>query len=293
MPERAYNKYLDEKKLVKREKECSMKIYGMMLVKDEADILRECIQDALRWVDGLFIIDNGSTDGSWEIIQSMKSDQVVPWKQIFTPYRRTMRAEIFAEFRHISRNGDWWFFADADEFYVDNPKEFLANVPKSYHVVFKKSIDYRLTEEDVKEYTFTGDFSKDKENIRYIEPICWAETRFFRYREKMEWDLNNEKPLHIGVRYPKLIIVRHYRYRSPQQIQHRLDIRNKIPRDKEGRPFRHVNEARWEEALRKRSELVEDRGYDQYLSLPIYRNMQQKTLNRIKNKLLYDLGLYK
>ncbi len=268
-----------------------MKLYGMMLVKDEADILRECIEDALRWVDGLFIIDNGSTDGSWEIMQSMKSDQVVPWKQIFTPFRRSMRAEIFAEFRQVSKNGDWWFIADADEFYVDNPKEFLANVPENYHVVFKKSIDYHLTEEDVKEYMFTGDFSKDKEHIRYLEPICWTEIRFFRYREKMEWDIKDEKPKHMGLWYPEPIIVQHYQYRSPQQIQHRLDIRNKIPRDKEGRPFRHIKETRWEEALRSRSELVEDKGYEQYLSLPLRRPIQEKASTVLLKRFLHGTGL--
>ncbi len=166
-----------------------MKILGMMLVKDEADILEEFLSEASKWADHIFVIDNGSEDGSWEIIQSMKSDKIVPWKQDFSPYRRTMRAEIFQEFRNLAEDGDWWFFADVDEFYVENPREFLVKVPEKYQVVFKKSIDYFLTKEDIEEYMFTGDFKKDKEYIRYINPACWTETRFFSVHKKMKLEM--------------------------------------------------------------------------------------------------------
>lgn len=272
-----------------------MRIYGAMLVKDEADILKVCIEDALRWVDGLFILDNGSTDGSWDILQSLKSDVVVPWKQDFSPYRRSMRADIFNEFRSISKDGDWWFVADADEFFVDNPKDFLAKVPKSYHVVFKKSVDYFLTEEDVAEYGFTGDFSRDKDHIRYIEPNCWAEIRFFRYRRRLNWDPvrkpQEQKPDHIGLWYPEPIIARHYQYRSPAQMQARLDVRNKIPRDKAGRPFRHVTQKKWTELLRKRADLVEDRGYAQYAALPLRRDIMERPMTRLAKRLLHGTGI--
>jgi hypothetical protein len=272
-----------------------MKIYGAMLVKDEADILRECIQDALRWVDGLFILDNGSTDGSWEILQSMKSDVVVPWKQDFAPYRRSMRADIFNEFRSVSRDGDWWFVADADEFFVDDPKEFLAKVPKEYHVVFKKSLDYFITEEDVAEYEFSGDFSRDREHLRYMDPTCWAEIRFFKYRDRLRWDPvskpQEQKPAHVGLWYPEPIIVKHYQYRSPAQMQARLDVRNKIPRDKEGRPFRHITQTKWTELLRKRADLVEDRGYEQYKALPLRRDIQEKPLDRLVKRVLHGTGI--
>ncbi len=268
-----------------------MKIFGMMLVKNEADIIAQCITDALVWVDKIFVIDNGSTDGSWEILQSMKSSSVVPWKQDFTPYRRTMRAEIFNNFRHLAGDGDWWYFADADEFYVDNPKEFLSGVPARYHVVFKKSIDYFITKEDIKEYQFTGSFDKDRENIRYIEPECWAEVRFFRYRKRLRWPVTEEKPLHMGRWYPVPITVRHYQYRSPSQMQARIDIRNSIPKDKEGRPFKHVSEKNWRELLRSRSELIEDPGISGYNKLPLRRDIREKPLNRIVKAVLHGTGM--
>ncbi len=48
-------------------------IIGMMWNKNEGDILEEIIQEALPFVDSMIIADDGSTDNSWDIIQSMKS----------------------------------------------------------------------------------------------------------------------------------------------------------------------------------------------------------------------------
>ena len=116
-----------------------MKIFAIMLVKNEADIVECVIKDAEKWADRIFIMDNGSTDGTWEIVQSLKNDIVVPWKQDFRPYSNGLRADVFNEFRQEASDGDWWCFKlDADEFYYDNPKEFLAKIPKKYSLVAKK-----------------------------------------------------------------------------------------------------------------------------------------------------------
>ena len=107
-----------------------------MLVKNEADIVANVIKDAEKWADRIFIMDNGSTDGTWEIVQSLKNDIVVPWKQDFRPYSNGLRADVFNEFRHEASDGDWWCFKlDADEFYYDNPKEFLAKMNIQYQAI--------------------------------------------------------------------------------------------------------------------------------------------------------------
>lgn len=55
-----------------------MKIFAIMLVKNEADIVKSVILDAKKWADRIFILDNGSTDGTWEIIQSLGSYKSKP-----------------------------------------------------------------------------------------------------------------------------------------------------------------------------------------------------------------------
>ena len=60
-----------------------MKIFGIMLVKNEVDIVGHTLKEAQKWCDKIFILDNGSTDGTWELVNSMKNDVVIPWKQYF------------------------------------------------------------------------------------------------------------------------------------------------------------------------------------------------------------------
>lgn len=47
---------------------------GMMFCKNEADIIEQTVRDAASKVDQLFISDDGSSDNSWKIIQSLKNE---------------------------------------------------------------------------------------------------------------------------------------------------------------------------------------------------------------------------
>lgn len=102
-----------------------------MLVQNEADIVGSVLKDAEKWADKIFILDNGSTDGTWEIIQSMSNNCITPWKQYFGAYHNGLRAEVYNNYKHLSEPGDWWCFKlDAYEFYYDNPRVLLSTLPK-------------------------------------------------------------------------------------------------------------------------------------------------------------------
>lgn len=273
-----------------------MKIFAIMLVKNEVDIVGHVLKSAEKWADKIFILDNGSTDGTWELIQSMKNDCITPWKQYFGDYHNGLRADVFNEFKHLSEPGDWWCFKlDADEFYADDPREFLAKIPKSEHLVSKQSIDFFLTEEDLKEYTFTEDFSKDVEFLKYYKTPCWCEPRFFRYRKKFTWknEYNSHYPKHAGVLSKQFILVKHYAYRNPAQLQRRLDSRNNSKVKKEGISWRW-DYTNWKQFLRKRDDLIkDDKNLETYRRQP--RDLGKFEQNIIKNtikRILIALGVY-
>ena len=277
-----------------------MKIFAIMLVKNEADIVRSVILDAKKWADRIFIMDNGSTDGTWEIIQSLTDDIVVPWKQDFRPYSNGLRADVFNEFRHEAKDGDWWCFKlDADEFYYDNPKDFLAKIPKKYSLVAKQSLDYVLTTEDAEEYSFTGDFEKDKEHIKYLRNTCWSEPRFFRYRKSLEWkfDATSHYPKYAGLLAPELILVKHYQFRSPKQMQVRLDLRNSLANKKDGICFRHVKEKNFKQLLADKKDCLLDNNELKthgggYKEIPVRNSLQQSLLKRIILRIGIALKLF-
>ena len=273
-----------------------MKIFAIMLVKNEADIVASVLKDAEKWADKIFILDNGSTDGTWEIIQSLKNDVVMPLRQDFRPFSRGMRAEIFNEYKHLASDGDWWCLAlDADEFYAENPRDFLTTISKNCHLVAKKSLDYFISTEDIEEFNFTGNFENNRKHIKYLRKNCWCEPRFFRFRKGLIWDTNIESqyPIHAGIIADRKILVKHYQFRSPQQMQKRLDVRNASEAKKQDLAFRHVKETNWQELLKPRSELVFDDGsMDTYNSLPVRNNLHQGLIKKMVIRILIKLGVY-
>lgn len=231
-----------------------MKIFAISLVKNEADIIAYNLNQASKWADKIFVLDNGSTDGTWEIVQSLQNDTIIAWKQVFEVYDESMRALVFNHFRHLSQNGDWWCIKlDADEFYFDDPKIFLHKVPPKYHVVFHDSIEFQLTYEDLKEYTFGDFFELDVDKLQYYLPETWSEIAFFRFRERLDWPKNKPCPRHIGLFYPKKVRLKHYQYRSPEQIQKRIESRKSAM---EAGYWVHLPKEDWHEVLKNRKDLL-------------------------------------
>lgn len=108
-----------------------MKIHGLCVAKNEADIIEQTLRAAAEWCDWIYVLDNGSTDGTWEKVQALSSALpcVVPFKQDARPFDDGIRGEILRHYLPRARRGDWWCILDADEIYVDNPRVFLQGVP--------------------------------------------------------------------------------------------------------------------------------------------------------------------
>ena len=226
----------------------NFKIHSICLVKNEADILRYALEKASQWSDYIYIYDNGSTDATWEIAQSMKNKKIIPWKQDDKPFRESLRAEVFNEFRGYAQPGDWWCRLDADEFYLISPKLFLAQISPIRNVVWGIAVEYYLSQEDIKSIDFTQPINIVLPQIHLYQARN-SETRFFRHRERLTWDVNHAWPKHIGLANPERIFYRHYKYRSPAQIQSRLKTRKEAR--KRGYPGfdYYVDESSWQDAL--------------------------------------------
>lgn len=269
-----------------------MRIFGLMLVKNEIDVIEYTLNQARKWADKIFILDNGSTDGTWELLQELKDDVITPWKQDTQPYRNSLRADIFNNYKHLAEEGDWWCYKmDSDEIYYENPKELLPTISGLHHVVYKKSLEYVFTKDDVEAIDFSKPFSDIVDSIKSLKPAAYLEARFFRHRDKLVWPENIYQPIHMGMASPKTIVTRHYQFRSPKQMQARLDLRNAIPRDKRGKPFRHVTEKNWEELLLTSDKVIRD-DPKKYNSIPTYGNFREPFLKRVIKTLLHLLKIW-
>src|SRR5271155_1663328 len=227
-----------------------MRIQAMCLVKNEADILQETLISALHWCDHIYVFDNGSNDGTWELVQELAKQhpQIVPYKQDDVLYSNGLLADIFNAFRSKAGPQDWWCRLDADEIYIDDPRIFLAKIPARFQTVWSASFAYYFTDQDAILYQEdpVGYLKIPVEQrLRYYKNH-WGELRFFRHSDDMVWARDDGHfPMAVweGLVYPIRIWLKHYQYRSPEQIQRRLLTRRHAINAGSG--FRHEAIANW------------------------------------------------
>ncbi len=231
-----------------------MRIHGLCIVKDESDIIRQGLSAARAWCDAIYVFDNGSADGTWEIVRSLaeRDPAIVPWKQDPVPFRDGLRADIYNNFADRAEPGDWWVRLDPDEFYVENPREFLSKVPSSVGCVWHASLQYYFSTEEARRYRedpaqFGDDVPVEEKCHYYFNH--WSEIRFVRHEVMDPWVGKEDWPEGLTERsfsYHRRILCRHFSYRSPQQIERRIKARaESILRES---LFRHESFKNWRKA---------------------------------------------
>lgn len=269
----------------------SFKIHSICVVKNEADIIEYCLQEASKWSDYIYVYDNGSTDGAWEKVLSLQSDKIFPWKQEDKCFQESLRGEVFNEFRHRAKPGDWWCRLDSDEFYIQSPRDFLSKVRPSYHVVWGTAIEYYLSQKDIDSLDFTEPINQLLPKIRLYKAEN-SEARFFRHRHRLSWGTDSAWPDHMGLVNPKRILYKHYKYRSPEQTQKRLGTRQNAR--EQGFPgWEHALEDDWRKKIVNSEELHYDFQNGKYIideaQLP---NHLESTPKRLLKQLMHSTGIW-
>lgn len=240
-----------------------MAIRGICLIKNEADFIERSLRHNARFFDRIYVYDNASTDGSWDIVGELAKelpDTIVPYASENHDFRDGLRALPFEHYRHEAVPGDWWCRLDADEVYIDDPRSFLSTVPRNHHVVWTVLLQYYFTERDLPEGGgYPTELSHPFPDLPRHYLADAAEARFFRHRSRLAWRPDQAWPAHLGLVHPKRLRARHYQWRSPKQMQKRLDTRREAAA-RGYRTFRHTIEESWQEKIRLSSELQLDRG---------------------------------
>lgn len=212
-----------------------MKFHGLMLVRDEEDILPETIPHLMQWIDWLYILDLGSTDTTWRILQEFaaKNPRIVLHSSQPIVYNDGLRSMLFDAYRDRFQSGDWILKIDADEFYHITPPEFVRkHLRMGETCVHLMWYFFRLTSDEVVAYESGGvDYKQDRlrpiaERRRYYKIPDYAEPRMFRYRSSMRWPENTSFPFNAGYVARERIPIRHYPHRDPVQMQQRCRLRS-------------------------------------------------------------------
>ncbi len=218
-----------------------MKIFCLCLVKDEDDILEEVVVAASRWADGIFLSDNGSTDDTPAVIERLtrQDPKVMDVGPLDEPFTDALRAKMFARVRPRSVRGDWWCRLDADEIYLDDPRDFLGRLPADIDTVWTSTFHFYFTHKDLEKYHQDPcGFLRIPvtERLRYYRND-WSEIRFVRHTLPFIW--RGQWPLFRVSAARRRIRLRHYQYRSPEQINKRLRRRREVAARTGGKFFPH------------------------------------------------------
>lgn len=223
-----------------------MKIHGLCVVKNERDIIEQMLRSAAQWCDHIYVLDNGSDDGTWELVQQLSREltAVRPFKQDPKPFTDSIRDDILLAYKAQARPGDWWCILDADEFYIDEPRAFLKAVPRSDRAVYRQTYSYLFTDKDLERYREDpeayGDAVPVEQKLRYYAVGEYTELRFFRHSRALKRvPMAGCFPIH-----PRRIRLRHYAYRSPGQIATRMAVRHAAMLRGE---FVHEKKSNWSE----------------------------------------------
>src|SRR3989442_7050451 len=225
------------------------KLYGICQVKNEDDIIAQTLTYALRHCTKIFVIDNGSTDESWNIVQSLSKQypQIVPLLQIYEPYSEGQRALAYNKYHSELSDQDWWLILDADEFLAEDPRPVIQRAMRdNADIIQTWQIQFLYTDVDYKDW-LEGRDSRDLPIFvrrRYYN-INWQEARLFRNNPAQPWDIKNSKFVPDGLTKVcrRRILNRHYQYRDPEQIQQRLALRLGHS------SFRHVTNLDWQSVI--------------------------------------------
>jgi glycosyltransferase involved in cell wall biosynthesis len=221
-----------------------MKIHCLSLIKNEVDIIAQSLRAAAEWSDNIFVLDNGSTDGTSERVLELARDipRLIPVGCDPRPYRNQMRLELLSQYRASASDGDWWCILDADEIYIDNPRSFLSAIPDEFQAVETQEFAYLFTDKDLEVFRqdplLFDNESPIERRLRFYASPDHSEARFARHSENLgEIGFHLLRPV-----YPRRIRAKHFQYRSPTQIQKRLETR----RDAMQRGlFRHEKRGYW------------------------------------------------
>jgi glycosyltransferase involved in cell wall biosynthesis len=221
-----------------------MKFHALLPVRDEADIISQCLEQALTWADAIYVFDTGSVDNTWEIVQELatRSRRVIPMRKEPVYFSETrLRSYMFHVARQHMRQGDWFLRLDADEFHHISPPEFVRDCMRKHETVaYHQYYDFRLLQSEANAWNRGEETLQDRkrpirERRRHYAISEYSEPRLCRYRSTMQWPPTVSFPFNAGFIARERVPIRHYPHRDRMQLERRCRLRAIMMADEENR----------------------------------------------------------
>lgn len=188
-------------------------VWGISMVRDEADVIEATVRHMASQVDRLIVADNGSVDGTTEILHALADE--LPLHVVDDPevgYYQSRKITVLAA-RAGHEGAAWVVPFDADEAWY-SPHGRIADVLAEHHLA-------SIAAAELYDHVPTGQDTADGD---HLDRITW------RRREAAALPKVAVRPyprvnIHqgnhgadFGGRVDGLLVVRHYPYRSTEQF---------------------------------------------------------------------------
>ncbi len=199
-----------------------MNIIRMLTTKDEIDILLRNIEWYANQGISTVAIDNGSTDGSYELMKGLEKDKILACKQLITDgYQEQTLLNSVHELAK-SFNPEWLVLADADEFYEsplvgENFRTGLERtIKQGFNLLKLNNMEFWMTEKDN---------PNEKDVLKRIRHYSFYDNMRYKAYPNMQGIDIATKLGHMPIFLfgsqinlcPELFISRHYKFRSLEQ----------------------------------------------------------------------------
>ncbi len=207
-----------------------MKLNAILTVKNEADIVEESLLFAMKFCHRIYVYDNASTDGTWEIVQSMadRFKEIVIFGQTDQAYKTQLTNRVYNHYCDQYSDQDWWYILDAAELLCESPVPLLeeaAEQGKTNMSVWQAK--FYFTDRDYQHFD-DEDVTKPVSLRRKYYAINWKAERFFINKPGAVWseEISGRLPPWANKRFNKAPVCRHYAERTPQQINTRMALKS-------------------------------------------------------------------
>lgn len=221
-----------------------MKILALMCVRNEADLLAESLEYLIQSGIEVYVMDNGSTDGSLEIARSYVGKGVRHVERFpedsqcsSMAHEQFVLGDILRRKNELARSedADWFLNVDADEF-RDGPwdgwnlAESLRRVDREgYSAVNFEVFDFQWTDADLSEEKRVTQRMK-----HYWQRPWWNSAQIKAWKKSLDLEGMVESGGHYvdfpGRKiYPRRFLMRHYPLRSAE-MAHRKLMQDRVQR---------------------------------------------------------------
>jgi glycosyltransferase involved in cell wall biosynthesis len=193
-----------------------MGISVMMRIKDEADWIRPSIESIKGIADEIVIVDNGSSDGTYEILEEMVSQEkelITLWsKPEFNHCDLSNFALEQTSFRWIFRwDGDMVAHTSGDNNVLNLRKRILSLNTNRYYLIYLRHINLSgdLFHQDPREMVHIEEYIHTfSEKARYIHPGRFEAIKFPQYYQPLFW--YEPYGFHVNVKPAYKMLLRHF-----------------------------------------------------------------------------------